>query len=77
MKNDQREYIAYVKAFAETNRDHIWLGGSFLRGNPTPFSDVDISAYMGVDSLLEFLVQSLQFSRSSAKDIFHKYMTIL
>ncbi len=55
MKNDQREYIAYVRAFAETNRDHIWLGGSFLRGNPTPFSDVDISAYMGVDSLRDFI----------------------
>ena len=55
MKNDQREYIAYVKAFAETNRDHIWLGGSFLRGNPTPFSDVDISAYMGVDSLRDLI----------------------
>ena len=55
MKNDQREYIAYVKAFAETNREHIWLGGSFLRGNPTPFSDVDISAYMGVDSLRDFI----------------------
>ena len=55
MKTDQRKYIEYVRKFAVTGRHHIWLGGSFLRGNPTPFSDVDISAYMGIDALRTFI----------------------
>lgn len=55
MKNKQEKYIEYVKGFAETNRKHVWLGGSFRRGNATPFSDVDISALMEKDSLMEFI----------------------
>ena len=51
MKSTQKEFIEYCRNFAETSKHHIWLGGSFLRGNPTPFSDVDISAYMGEDSV--------------------------
>ena len=51
MKSNQKEFIDYVRNFAETSRNHIWLGGSFLRGNATPFSDVDISAFMGLDAL--------------------------
>ncbi len=55
MNSNQRKYIEYVKNFAETSRNHIWLGGSFLRGNPTPFSDVDISAYMGIAPIKTFI----------------------
>ena len=55
MKNNQVKYIEYVKSFAETNRKHVWLGGSFRRGNATPFSDVDISALMEKDSLIAFI----------------------
>ena len=55
MKNNQRKYIEYVRNYAESTGNHVWLGGSFLRGNPTPFSDVDISALMGKDSLREFI----------------------
>ena len=55
MKNNQRKYIQYAKEYAEANRKHIWLGGSFLHGNPTTFSDVDISACFGKDSLKEFI----------------------
>ena len=55
MEANQRKYIEYVRNYAETTGNHIWLGGSFLRGNPTPFSDVDISALMGKDSLREFI----------------------
>lgn len=55
MKNKQRKYIDYANHFAKTARKHIWLGGSFLRGNPTPFSDVDISVLMDKDTLKEFI----------------------
>lgn len=55
MKNNQNQYIEYVREYAETGRHHIWLGGSFRRGNPTPFSDVDISAWLDKDSLKEFI----------------------
>ena len=55
MKNNQREFIEYARDYAETCRYHIWLGGSFRRGNPTPFSDVDISAWMGRDALTSFI----------------------
>ena len=51
MKSNQKEFIEYVRSFAENSRNHIWLGGSFLRGNATPFSDVDMSAFMGLDAL--------------------------
>lgn len=52
---DQRKYIEYAGNYAESSGNHIWLGGSFLRGNPTPFSDVDISACMDKESLREFI----------------------
>jgi len=52
---NQREYIEYVRKFAEAHGKHIWLGGSFLRGNPTPYSDVDISAVLDKDSLRTFI----------------------
>ena len=55
MENNQNIYIQYVKEYAEVNRKHIWLSGSFLHGNPTPFSDVDISAYLGKGSLKDFI----------------------
>ncbi len=55
MNSNQRKYIEYVSDYSQTTRTHIWLGGSFLHGNPTPFSDVDISAYMGIDALKTFI----------------------
>ena len=55
MKNNQKEFIEYAKSFAETSRKHVWLGGSFRRGNATPFSDVDISALMEKDALRAFI----------------------
>lgn len=55
MMTDQRKYIEYAGNYAESSGNHIWLGGSFLRGNPTPFSDVDISACMDKESLREFI----------------------
>jgi len=55
MESNQRKYIEYARNFAENGRYHIWLGGSFLRGNPTPFSDVDISALLEEDALRAFV----------------------
>ena len=55
MNSNQRKYIEYVRDYSQTTGTHIWLGGSFLHGNPTPFSDVDISAYMGKDALKSFI----------------------
>ncbi len=55
MRSDQGKFIEYAKDFAVSSRNHIWLGGSFLRGNPTAFSDVDISALMDKDSLRAFI----------------------
>ncbi len=55
MMTDQRKYIEYAGNYAESSGNHIWLGGSFLRGNPTPFSDVDISACIDKKSLSEFI----------------------
>ncbi len=55
MMNNQLKYIDYIKEFAYKNNVHIWLGGSFLRGNATPFSDVDISIYCNADLLDEFI----------------------
>ena len=55
MNNNQRKYIEYIKDYSQTIRTHIWLGGSFLHGNPTPFSDIDISVFMGIDDLKAFI----------------------
>ena len=30
MKNNQQQYIEYVMRFAEKNKSHIWLSGSFF-----------------------------------------------
>ena len=43
MKGNQQRYIQYLSEFAKENKVHIWLGGSFLKGSATPYSDVDIS----------------------------------
>jgi len=51
MKNNQQQYIEYVKRFAEENKIHIWLGGSFLNGSSTLFSDVDISVLCNAEGL--------------------------
>ncbi|MBR3825022.1 MAG: nucleotidyltransferase domain-containing protein [Lachnospiraceae bacterium] len=51
MKNNQQQYIEYVKRFAEENKIHIWLGGSFLNGSSTLFSDVDISVLCNAEDL--------------------------
>ncbi|MCR5848539.1 MAG: nucleotidyltransferase domain-containing protein, partial [Lachnospiraceae bacterium] len=55
MMNNQLKYIDYIKEFAYKNNVHIWLGGSFLRGNATPFSDVDVSVYCNADLLDKFI----------------------
>ena len=51
MKNNQRQYINYVMRFAEENKSHIWLSGSFLHGTATVFSDIDISAFCNTENL--------------------------
>ena len=51
MKNNQQQYIEYVMRFAEENKSHIWLSGSFLRGTATAFSDVDISVFCNAENL--------------------------
>ena len=55
MENNHKKFIEYVKDFAYENKVHIWLGGSFLRGNASSFSDVDISV-LGNCSLVEKLI---------------------
>lgn len=55
MKSNQQNYIEYIKEFAENKKKHIWLGGSFLYGNATLFSDVDISAYCDTESIRELI----------------------
>lgn len=52
---EQLKYIEYIKKFAVCNKCHIWLGGSFLRGNATDFSDVDTSIYCDKSILPEFI----------------------
>ena len=51
MENNQKQFIEYVKDFAYENKVHIWLGGSFLRGNASSFSDVDISVLGDISSV--------------------------
>lgn len=51
MKSNQQKYIEYVMRFAEENKSHIWLSGSFLNGTATLFSDVDISAFCNGENL--------------------------
>ena len=53
--NDQLQYIEYIKELAGRNKIHIWLGGSFLRGNATAFYDVDISVYCDAANLSELI----------------------
>ena len=55
MKNKQQLYIEYVMRFAEENKKHIWLGGSYANGTATYFSDVDISAFCDSESLKELI----------------------
>ena len=55
MESNQQKYIEYVKQFAEKSKSHIWLGGSFLHGDTTPFSDVDISAYCDAEHVHELI----------------------
>ena len=55
MKNNQKQYIEYVMRFAEENKSHIWLSGSFLDGTATVFSDVDISAFCDTKNLKELI----------------------
>ncbi|MBP3339058.1 MAG: nucleotidyltransferase domain-containing protein [Lachnospiraceae bacterium] len=53
--NSQLKYIEYVAEFAKSNKIHIWLGGSFLNGNATSFSDVDISVFCCRGKLNDFI----------------------
>ena len=45
MVHNQKKFIEYVMRFAEENRKHIWLSGSFKNAGATMFSDVDISVW--------------------------------
>lgn len=55
MKNNQQNYIEYVMRFAEENKSHIWLSGSFVNGTATLFSDVDISAFCNAEKLKKLI----------------------
>ena len=55
MNTNQRRYIEYAREFARARRCHVWLGGSFLRGNPTPYSDVDISVLCDKKTLSDLI----------------------
>ncbi|MBE6758755.1 MAG: hypothetical protein E7554_01505 [Ruminococcaceae bacterium] len=55
MENNQHKFIEYVEKFAEVNKCHIWLGGSFLHGGATLFSDVDISVFCTCKDLIELI----------------------
>lgn len=55
MKNNQLKFIEYIESFSEKNLVHIWLGGSFLNGNSTIYSDVDISVYGDVECIKKLI----------------------
>lgn len=55
MEYNQQKYIEYVTRFAEKNKCHVWLGGSFLHCDATAFSDVDISAYCRYNDLIDLI----------------------
>ncbi len=55
MKNYQFDYINYASSFAEKNKIHIWLGGSFLNNKATPFSDIDISILCPYENLKDYI----------------------
>ncbi len=55
LRQNQKQYIDYVRRFAKENKSHIWLSGSFLHGNATEFSDVDISAFCNFESLKKLI----------------------
>lgn len=55
MENNQLQYIEYVAEFSESNKIHIWLGGSFLHGTATLFSDVDISVCCNAENLKDLI----------------------
>lgn len=50
----QKEFLAYAEEFARENCVHLWLGGSFLRGDSSPYSDVDLA----------FLAREAEFVRA-------------
>ena len=55
MGNNQLKYIEYVEGFCENNRIHSWLGGSFLRGDASFFSDVDLSVCCDKEKLKQLI----------------------
>lgn len=55
MKSVQHGFIDYLIHFSESRRVHIWLGGSFLKGTSTPFSDVDINVRADADTIKELI----------------------
>ena len=61
----QREYIEYVSEYAEAHGKHIWLGGSFLRGNPTPYQ----TARLFHRSLIKYLGGKQELGVSVANEI--------
>ncbi len=55
MLSNQLKYIEYVAEFAKSKKIHIWLGGSFLNGNATLFSDVDINVCCNAENLKDLI----------------------
>ena len=55
MISNQLKYIEYVSEFAKNKKIHIWLGGSFLNGSATMFSDVDISVYADAENINDLI----------------------
>ncbi len=38
----QYDFLNYCKKYSRDNQTHIWLGGSFNKGNATEYSDIDL-----------------------------------
>lgn len=54
MNEIQSNFIKYAENYACNNSVHIWLGGSFLLGGYTAYSDIDISIW-GKEDVVNFL----------------------
>ena len=47
--------MEYAKKYTSSNKTHIWLGGSFLHGGATAYSDVDMSVYCNAETLKKLI----------------------
>ncbi len=56
MEKKQIRYIEYVKEFSRRMKIHMWLGGSFLKGSSSDYSDVDIAMLTSQEKdILDFI----------------------